>query len=195
MTLAEHVGHIEQRHHTFLKGLLPRLEGLVRGAIGEAGVRHAGSLSSLELKLDSLRKVLEHHLRTEERTVFPLIRELDACVQRGEAFPRLGAISPLLDHLGYEHEMVGEMLSEIRQLMSACLVLGGAAGEAARSLREAIQALDDDLREHVHQENDILFPRVAELDDPAQHDGATRNGNRASGLARGTCGGAERCVQ
>ncbi len=165
MTLVEHIGRIEQRHHAFLKELLPRLGGLVRGAIEEAGVRHAEDLSSLELKLDSLREVIEHHLRTEERTVFPLIRELDACVQRREAFPRLGVVSPLLDHLGYEHEMAGEMLSEIRRLMSACLVPDGAAGEAARSLREAIQALDDDLREHVHQENDILFPRVTELEE------------------------------
>jgi regulator of cell morphogenesis and NO signaling len=63
-----------------------------------------------------------------------------------------------------EHETVGELLLQARRATSgyklpedACL--------SFRALYERLVELEEDLHRHIHLENNLLFPRAAELEE------------------------------
>ncbi len=148
-TLAELADLIEREHHGFLREWLPRLSRL----LADAGL---GAAEPLRLRFESLRSVLDQHLCSEERRVFPLIRALEARGRHRAPAAPLGAATDLVEHLEFEHGIVAEMLGELNELV--------AATPAAGACRDALAALAANLREHVRLENDFLFPRAKELD-------------------------------
>ncbi len=161
-TLAELADLIEREHHGFLREWLPRLSRL----LAEAGL---GAAEPLRLRFESLRTVLDQHLVSEERRVFPLIRALEARGRRRDPAAPLGAATDLLEHLEFEHGIVGQMLGELREMV--------AATPAAGAFREALEALDANLREHVRLENDFLFPRAKALDHASSAPAQRRDAN------------------
>ena len=63
-----------------------------------------------------------------------------------------------------EHEEVGALLRQIRALTDDFTAPDGACG-TWRALWQGLADLEADLHEHIHLENNILFPK-------ALHDGA-----------------------
>jgi regulator of cell morphogenesis and NO signaling len=62
-----------------------------------------------------------------------------------------------------EHDNAGHLLKEMRELTwdytppaDACM--------SYRTLYQALDELEKDLHEHIHLENNILFPRATELE-------------------------------
>jgi len=147
----ELVDHIVRDHHGYLRSELPRLSELsakVRSAHGD----ERPELIEVAAIFERLRAELEEHAEKEEQGVFPAARLLAA----GSA---PGAAAHDLDELEHEHAEVGAALAELRSLTG-----GYDAGRALcgthRALIDGLRELELDTHEHVHEENNILFPRL-----------------------------------
>lgn len=147
--------HIVQTHHTFMRRELPRIAELlarVRRAHGEA---HGEMLDQLMATFAALRAEIEEHLADEEERTFPLIRAAAA----GARDPAMVAAVSELEH---EHESAGVALANLRALTGDF----HAPADACTTfcvLYDALQAMERDLHQHIHLENNILFPRARQM--------------------------------
>jgi regulator of cell morphogenesis and NO signaling len=150
------VDDIESVHHRYLWAELPRITALVDKIVAVHGDRHP-ELVDVQRLYSELRTDLEPHLVREEQVLFPSIRQLDAAAD--DAVSDNPQLAELTDILAAEHESVGALLEELRQVTGGYTTpADGCASYAAcyRSLAE----LDADTHLHVHKENNVLLPAV-----------------------------------
>jgi len=135
---------IIERHHRPLDEELPRLRALsLKVARVHGGPMHiavADHFAALEAELVP-------HMLKEERVLFPLLSDHDARARM--------PITVMLE----EHDLVGEILRELRVLTHDYAAPTEACG-SWRALWEGLEALELDLHEHIHLENNVLFPRA-----------------------------------
>lgn len=159
-SLTELCDHIEQTHHQYLKSTLPRLSQLIEKVKSVHGARHP-ELQSLADFFDGLRQELEPHLQKEERILFPAIRSLEiSTVSPAFAF---GTIRNPIAMMGYEHDVAGDYLKQIRDVLGGFEIPGDACA-SYRSMVTGLQELETDLHRHIFKENHILFPQALQLE-------------------------------
>lgn len=153
--LDELMDHIVQTHHAFMHAELPRISQMVEKVGYAHGAAHGPMLAALAEVFKNLRAEIEEHLVKEEDVTFPAIRQLLA----GRMDERVERIVRELEH---EHEVAGAALARLREITrdyalpeDACATFAG--------LFTALQNLERDLHQHIHLENNILFPRVCQL--------------------------------
>ncbi len=152
--------HILETHHVFLKEQFPRLDGLL-GKVEKAHAAEYGEmLSHLRGVYEELRAELEAHLMKEERILFPAIKGIDLFVagQGPRPFVHCGSIANPIGQMEHEHESADNALVEMRRITEGYRL----PAEACRTfvaLYEGLQAMEADLHEHIHLENNILFPK------------------------------------
>ncbi len=144
--------HIVAAHHERLRRELPRIGELMATVVRVHGSDHH-ELHDLGRLFARLRTELLEHLESEEATLFPAARALDDGAGDGES---LGVL--VRQHVA-DHGATGDALEALRELA------GGYSPKRAlcathRTLLEALFDLELDLHQHVHEENNILFPRL-----------------------------------
>lgn len=150
--LRELVDHIVSVHHERLRAELPRISTLVEKCARAHGGEHP-ELHNVREVFERMREELERHMAVEETALFPAVRAAEA----GEpAELEVGGLEA-------EHEATGAALARLRELS------GGFDPDAAlcnthRATLDALAALELDLHEHIHEENNILFPRALALE-------------------------------
>jgi iron-sulfur cluster repair protein YtfE (RIC family) len=130
-----------------LATLLPVDAGRVHGAARP-------ELRELERAFIALRGELELHLAAEEDELFP------ACLARERHAIHLE--ERLLDQYEREHTVVAHALATLR-VLGRDYDSGQALCKTHRALLDTLAAFELDLRRHVHEENNILLPRMREL--------------------------------
>ena len=141
------VQHILKRYHEPLKGEIPRLVAL---AVKVEEV-HAGKPdcpAGLSRLLTEIQTAVESHLAKEEQILFPLIA---AGQGRNAHMPIQVMLQEHEDH-GRNLRRIREMTHELKAPEYACA--------SWRELYRALAALEADLMDHIHLENNILFPRA-----------------------------------
>lgn len=163
--LHELIDHIEGRHHAYMRSALPRTEGLIRDVMRAHGALYGAMLTKLNRVFAGLRYEIESHLDKEEQVLFPYIRAMEDCRRRGEAVPPMhcGTVQNPIRQMELEHDSAGEALAEMRELTSHYRLPDGAC-EKFDELYRALQEIEADLHEHIHLENNILFPRAIEME-------------------------------
>jgi len=163
---SELVDHIEQTHHVFMKEQLPRLAGLLDKVIRAHGERYGEMLERLKHKYLTLKTDIELHLAKEEQILFPLIRQMEAFEQGRGPAPDMhcGSIGNPIGQMEHEHDVAGQYLAEIRQITGDYRLPDDACPSFA-ALFEDLDAMEKDLHEHIHLENNVLFPNAQELEE------------------------------
>ena len=147
--LAELCDHIAGVHHARLREELPRLDGLIATILRVHGDDRP-ELEQVQTTFVELRSELEEHMTAEEERLFPLCRSgaaLDA-----------GAIELLED----EHQAAGDALEQLRALTDG-FDAGQALCNTHRATLDGLREFELDLHQHIHEENNVLFPRVLGL--------------------------------
>jgi regulator of cell morphogenesis and NO signaling len=154
MGVTELVDHIEQTHHEYLHGELPRLGALAQKVASAHGGSHP-ELMDLLADIAELRDDLEPHLAKEEAVLFPILRQLD------EAGPAATAPAPSrpIAVMIAEHDVTGALLERIRARTDGFAVPADAC-TSYRQLYLGLADLEADTHLHVHKENNVLFPAV-----------------------------------
>lgn len=148
--LADLCAHIVDAHHARLRWELPRLGELAERAAAVHG-DVLPQLHDLRDELAELRGELEEHIAEEERELFPGLVAGDT-LDPGR-----------LEQLRHEHDGAGERLRRLRELGDG-YATDGALCSTHRTLLQGLHGLELDLHQHVHEENNILFPRALAAD-------------------------------
>lgn len=151
-TVPELCDHIVSAHHEPLRRELPRVAELLATVVRVHGHDHP-ELHDLHRLYTALASDLLEHVDSEEATVFPAARE-----QRDDSNGARALASLVAAHAA-EHSEAGDALAALRDLAGG-YDLDGAYCSTHRRLLEALQAFELDLHQHVHEENNLLFPRL-----------------------------------
>jgi regulator of cell morphogenesis and NO signaling len=146
----ELVDHIVDVHHAYLRDELPRLSRLLAEVARAHGSQDA-RLVEVSATFETLRTELESHLTSEEDEAFPAFR----AAAEGSSFV-------LMDVLEHDHAEVGRLLGLLSGLTSAYDQARAHCG-THRAALDGLRELTLDLHQHIHEENNILFPRVRAL--------------------------------
>jgi regulator of cell morphogenesis and NO signaling len=165
-SLTDLVGHIERKHHTFMKEQLPRLDALA-DKVGEAHqAAHGDMLDQVQEVFRSLKSEIEEHLFKEEQILFPLIRQMEAFAtgEGPEPVNHCGTVENPIRQMRSEHDNAGAALTRMRELTHS-YTLPDDACASFTALYDGLKALEADLHEHIHLENNILFPGAVALEE------------------------------
>jgi regulator of cell morphogenesis and NO signaling len=152
--LADLIDHIEAVHHTFTRDELGRATTLMDKVARVHGELHP-ELPIMRGVLAELRDELIPHLAKEERVLFPRIRALAGGSGAAAQAMLDGPIQVMLA----EHDHAGDMLQHLRFLSKDYALPDGACG-SYRALFQSLEALEQDLHQHIHLESNVLFPRA-----------------------------------
>ncbi len=154
--------HIAARHHGYIRSELPRLEMLMQKVVSRHGNTQPelGAIQSILLPFG--RELLEH-LDKEEMVLFPYISNLQP--EDGICRPLgcFGSVRHPIARMMAEHDGAGEAMARMRELSSGFTAPDWAC-PTYRGLYQALREFERDLHQHVHLENNILFPRAIQLE-------------------------------
>lgn len=156
-TAGELADHIEEVHHGYLREALPRLAFMVDKVAGRHSDRHP-ELEELRGVFEALRGDLEPHMAKEERIVFPLCRGFEDGGGAG-GVPNAEAVEAAIGAMETEHEGAGEALARMRELTGGYEPPADACN-TYRAMLDGLAGLEKDTHLHVHEENNVLFPKI-----------------------------------
>jgi regulator of cell morphogenesis and NO signaling len=163
-SLAALCAHIVGKHHVYTRGQLEQAERLVEKVCAKHATLHP-ELHRLQDLVNLLRDDLNPHMLKEEQVLFPYIGRLEDAARGGvrcdPAF--FGTVQNPIRMMMTEHEAAGEVLEEMRALTlsysppaDACL--------SYQALYSTLHELEKDLHQHIHLENNHLFPRAIAME-------------------------------
>jgi len=170
--LAALIQHIVRVHHAYVRRELPSLERWLDKVVAAHGQRHA-ELLDLRHSFAAMAAELSQHMAKEELILFPAIQRL-AAPRPGERPAAQGfeTLAQPVARMLAEHEHSGRDLAEMRRV-SGDFTPPPDACATFRALYRGLESFDRDLRQHVHLENNVLFPRALELEQSSRdHAGA-----------------------
>lgn len=159
-SLVELADHIVRTHHDFLREELPRLATL----LDKVATVHGGRHPEMPVCRDifwSFKAGLEAHMQKEETILFPLMRVLES---ETHVTPfHCGSIANPIRVMESEHDHAGDALAQMRELTNGFRAPPDGCTTFA-VLMHGLKRLEADMHQHVHKENNILFPRALELE-------------------------------
>lgn len=162
--LEELVTHIVDHYHGKLREELPRLLAMAEKVVSVHGQKHPRTAEVLTI-LRRLKAELESHTAKEEQVLFPLVRRMVESEAEGRLPAELQGATiamPIL-MMENEHDEAAEALRRLRSLTDGFTPPEGACN-TFRGLYHGLAELEADTHRHIHLENNVLFPRAANLE-------------------------------
>jgi regulator of cell morphogenesis and NO signaling len=156
--------HIVATHHAYVKSELPRLAVLAQKVV----LRHGDTKPELPLiqaKLAQLDEELSQHLLKEEAVLFPCVVKLESALKTGSAMPHrcFGTVANPIAMMTAEHDTAHALIAEIHQLSNHYATPVGAC-PTYHAFYDGLKEFEQDLHQHIHLENNIVFPRAIQLE-------------------------------
>ena len=163
-SLPELITHILDTHHVFTKSEMDRIQSLADKVLAAHGGNHP-ELVHLDELITRLCADLKPHMFKEEQILFPYIVAMAEAAdqKRTVPFAPFGTVNNPIRMMMREHDAAGELLRELRALTSDYRVPADAC-ISYQTLYQALENFEQDLHQHIHLENNLLFPRALELE-------------------------------
>lgn len=161
--------HIVDKFHTLARQEIVRLQPLLEKVSTKHGAKHPELLSIKEL-FTAIGQELYPHMLKEEQFVFPYIQRMEASVIAGQPIPPafFGSVQTPIAKLLADHDDAGELTSKIRSLSNNYQAPAGAC-PSYLGLFQGLKEFERDLHQHVHLENNLLFPKAIAMEGSQQH--------------------------
>jgi regulator of cell morphogenesis and NO signaling len=162
--LAELTRHIRERHHGYVRDVIPRLRGMLAKVREKHGSKHREIGGIEKLFADVAREMLMH-MQKEEQILFPYIDALERAASGKVAVepPFFQTVRNPIYSMMQEHDAAGERVRQIRAASNSYQPPEDSCTTFEATYQE-LQQFEEDLHLHVHLENNILFPRAVELE-------------------------------
>jgi regulator of cell morphogenesis and NO signaling len=159
--------HIVATHHAYVKRELPRLTFLAEKVVNRHGATRA-ELPAIAATLAHLDSELTQHLMKEEAVLFPYVARLERSLAAGGAPPEscFGTVANPIAMMTQEHDAAGSLIAEIRRLSDNFTTPEGAC-PTFHAFFHGLRDFEQDLHQHIHLENNILFPRALSMEHSA----------------------------
>ena len=116
-------------------------------------------MKEVYLLFADVQNELSQHMLKEEQILFPRIKELE---EHGLTNAGVEFFKGPIDIMEIEHDRAGTLLQQIRELTNNYISPADVCTTFRLSL-SSLQAFEADLHQHVHLENNILFPKTLEF--------------------------------
>lgn len=156
------ISYILIHHHFYVKNSV----GTIQGHIEKIVTKHGDTFPYMHKVLKLFKEVIEEllpHMEKEEKILFPRIKEMAASLGQNQftAFNQEFINAPI-QMMETEHDNAGQLLFEIRKLTNQYTPPEDAC-TTHRVCLEELKAFEEDLHQHVHLENNILFPMAKKM--------------------------------
>lgn len=165
VSLLRLIMHILDKHHVFVKREMARIEGLIQNVIHAHGRTHP-ELLKIAATFRKLCADIKPHMFNEEQVLFPYIVEFERSLREKTPppIPPFGKSEHPIRSMTAEHDEAGGALLLLRRLTNN-YTLPADSCLGFQTLYEALEAFEEDLHQHIHLENNVLFPRAIALED------------------------------
>lgn len=159
------VDFIVQNHHRYCAETGPVILTQLAKLETKHGERYP-YITQVRMLFHSAVHELEQHTRKEEMILFPYIKSLVSAKDIGRAKPSAPFASLLMpiSRMEEEHASVGETFFKIRALLNDYNIPEGDC-TTHRSAIKGLEEFERDLHQHIHLENNLLFPRSIQLEE------------------------------
>lgn len=112
-----------------------------------------------------LANELNAHMKKEENILFPFIRAIGKAKKEGTPLspPPFGTIQNPINMMEMEHTGAGDILRKIAELSNNYTPPADACN-TYRALYHSLEEYQNDLFQHIHLENNILFPKAIKFE-------------------------------
>jgi regulator of cell morphogenesis and NO signaling len=155
--------YIVNTHHVYLKENDDQIAAYARKIADVHGAHHPEVIQIADI-FNKIATDMAAHLKEEEEVFFPAVKRADAA--------RINSLTPdakdrdtireSLLKLHREHEEIGDAVHTIRDLSKEYAIPDDVCNTFMLTYQK-LKDFEDDLHKHVHLENNILFPKAAEL--------------------------------
>jgi regulator of cell morphogenesis and NO signaling len=158
------IAHIQTTHHAYTREEIVRLRALLQKVCSVHGKNHP-ELFEIQATFSGLAQELTTHLMKEEMVLFPYIERMEeAVIQKEPVLPApFGTVENPVAMMEHEHDSAGNALRAIRK-SSGEFTTPADACVSYQTLYRALAAFEADLHQHIHMENNILFPRAIAME-------------------------------
>ena len=162
--LSELLAHIQSTHHVYTREEIARLGPLFDKVCSVHGENHPELLRLREI-FSGLAQELTTHLMKEEMVLFPYVLRMEEAVVASEPVlpPPFGSVRNPVAMMMNEHDGAGNALRSMRQIGNGYAAPSDAC-ISFQTLYQALAAFEADLHQHIHLENNVLFPHAIEME-------------------------------
>jgi regulator of cell morphogenesis and NO signaling len=150
MTPQQLADYIVARHHVYVRQAIPQIVYHLDKVYHKHGERYA-YVSEVYTLFRKVAVELEQHMLKEEKILFPMMARVEQMSSAQLAGP--------IHVMEAEHEEAGDLLARIREITHDYTPPEDAC-TTHRLMLEELRGFEEDLHEHVHLENHLLFPRA-----------------------------------
>jgi regulator of cell morphogenesis and NO signaling len=162
--LADLISHIKDTHHTYTREEIARLGPLFDKVCSVHGEKHRELLQLRQIFV-VLAQELTMHMMKEEHVLFPYIERMEeAVIEKAPIVPPpFGSVQNPVRMMEHEHDSAGNALRAMREVSNGYVAPADAC-VSYQTLFTALVGFEADLHQHIHLENNILFPRAVALE-------------------------------
>ncbi len=159
------IDYIIQTHHSYVLESIPELFQYAGKVATVHGHHYAETIEINEL-FRSVAEELTGHLQKEERILFPFIKMMAKAQKEGSPIPGspFGTVQNPIRMMEMEHENAGDIFKKIAELSNNYSPPEGACN-TFKVLYAKLKEFEEDLHQHIHLENNILFPKAIRMEE------------------------------
>jgi|688.fasta_scaffold469388_1 regulator of cell morphogenesis and NO signaling len=159
-SLKDLIDHIVFHYHRPLQNQFPRVLQLAEKVSKAHSSNHPEMVEVFQI-LQTFCSQLELHMHKEEMVLFPAIASMES--GNGKiSFGCGGGLEMPISVMSQEHDDAGEALGVLQSLTNNFTPPEDACN-SFRVLLHALAEINSEMKQHVHKENNILFPRALNL--------------------------------
>jgi len=162
--LSDLTRHIRDRHHRYVRESIARIQPLFEKVETKHGKSHSEIADIRRLFAEVAREMIMH-MQKEEQILFPYI-DAPEKAKNSHGFvepPFFQTVRNPIHAMMKEHDAAGELVKQIRKA-SLEYTTPADACTSYKALYQDLREFEVDLHQHVHLENNILFPRSVEME-------------------------------
>lgn len=162
--LSDLTRHIRDEHHQYVRAAISRIEPLLDKVNGKHGPAHP-ELGAIQGLFGQVGREMLMHMQKEEYVLFPYIEAMERAANGSGSLekPFFQTVRNPIQTMMKEHDAAGDLVRQIREASAGYAPPAGAC-TSFKALYDELKRFEADLHQHVHLENNILFPRAAEAE-------------------------------
>ncbi len=158
------INHIMMKHHTYVSANIPTILQYAEKVARVHGDFHPETKVVYDY-FSTVAEELMAHMQKEEVILFPFVRDLVTIKRENKTIPNIhfGSVANPINVMEMEHEEAGDVFKKIEQLTNSYTPPAEACN-TYKVLYAKLKEFEADLHQHIHLENNILFPKAKELE-------------------------------
>ncbi len=162
--LSDLTRHIREKHHRYVRDAISRVQPLLDKVREKHGENHP-EIADIQRLFTEVSREMIMHMQKEEQILFPYIDALQRSADGNGSVeaPFFQTVRNPIQVMMSEHDAAGEIVRQIRKASSEYTAPADAC-TSYQALYQDLREFEADLHQHVHLENNILFPRAVEME-------------------------------